>query len=116
MVGTGKDDARLAIGASGFEKIVKTDDVAAQDPLKRTFDRRSTKMDDTVAAGDHGIHRLSVGKIALDELLMVSWCSKTCAIRKADRVGQATEPCAHHTAKLTRSASDEKAFHSRSSH
>jgi hypothetical protein len=72
-------------------------------------------MDDTVAAGDHVVHGLSVGQIALNELLAVSWRSKTCAISKADRVGQAREPCAHHAAKLTRRASDEKAFQSRSS-
>jgi hypothetical protein len=68
-------------------------------------------MDDAVAAGDHGVHGFTVGKIALHELLVVSRRAKTYAICKPDRAGKHGELCAHDSAELARCSSDEKAFH-----
>src|SRR4029434_1117709 len=56
-------DALDAVAPRGLEQIVGPDDVAVEDRVPGTFDRKAAEMDDALHTGDRALHLGDRGEI-----------------------------------------------------
>src|SRR5262245_31215197 len=95
----------------GLEQIVGADDVAVEDRVPGTFDRKAAEMDDALHAGDGALHLGGRGEVGFDECFVGREVSRRLDVTEAKVWIDALEELAQPRADVAGCARDEDCLH-----
>ncbi len=108
MVGTGKETARMPVGACGLIKVVDPDDIGPQDARPGLLARNPSKVQNAIAPRHSRINRHRIGQIASHHLGARLRVFNGRDIRKPQRFGDMAKPAAQVPADAARRAGYQK--------
>jgi hypothetical protein len=111
VVGTGKEDARLALRPRRLVEVVDPCDIGVQDRREAFLCRHAAQMQDGVATLDQPHHGAGVAQIAAHQLFVRRGLTQIADVGQAHHIGHCGKPGADGAAKHTGRTGEQKAFH-----